>query len=85
MTFGERLRSTREQYGWSAMALARQAGVVYETVYRAEKGTHGAPRLDVVIKLAQALGVSIDYLAGLTDHPRPGTRRPRMGSLAGEA
>jgi transcriptional regulator with XRE-family HTH domain len=75
MIIGERLRSTREQYGWSAMALAKQAGVVYETVYRTEKGTHSAPRLDVVIKLAQALGVSIDYLAGLTDNPRPRSRR----------
>jgi transcriptional regulator with XRE-family HTH domain len=75
MTFGERLQSTRKRYGWSAIALAKQANVVYETVYRAEKGTHGAPRLDVVIKLAQALGVSIDYLAGLTDNPRPRSRR----------
>jgi DNA-binding XRE family transcriptional regulator len=73
--FGIRLRQRREQHGWSALCLADKAHVVYETVYRAEKGTHGAPRLDVVIKLAQALGVSIDYLAGLTDNPRPRSRR----------
>jgi transcriptional regulator with XRE-family HTH domain len=77
MTFGSRLKATREQYGWSAMFLAKQASVPYETVYRVEKGTHDAPRLDVVIKLAQALGVSIDFLAGLTATPRPGTRQPR--------
>lgn len=76
MSFGERLKLIREQYGWSAMFLAKKAGVPYETVYRTEQGKHQAPRLDVVTKLAQTLGVSIDYLAGLTETPRPGEREP---------
>jgi transcriptional regulator with XRE-family HTH domain len=75
MSFGARLKATREQRGWSAMALAQQADIPYETVYRVEHGTHHAPRLDVVKKLAMALGVSIDYLAELTDNPKPRPRR----------
>src|SRR6266581_1746609 len=78
MSFGGRLKETRERYGWSAMVLAKQAGIPYETIYRVEKGRHEAPRLDIVKKLATTLGVSIDYLAGLSDDPQPGRRKRRV-------
>jgi transcriptional regulator with XRE-family HTH domain len=64
-TFGERLKRIREQHGWSQVELAARAGVPYETIYRAERGTHQEPRISVAVKLARALGVSLDVLAGL--------------------
>ena len=64
-TFGERLARLREQKGWSQQDLAKHAGVPYMTVWRAEARTHHYPRVEVVKRLALALGVSLDVLCGL--------------------
>jgi len=64
-TFGERLKNIREKHGWSQTELAARSGVPYETIYRTERGTHHEPRISVAVKLARALGVSLDVLAGL--------------------
>jgi len=64
-TFGERLRRAREARGWTQHELAEKAGVDYFVVYRCERGTHDAPRVNIAAKLARALGVSLDVLAGV--------------------
>jgi transcriptional regulator with XRE-family HTH domain len=64
-TFGQRLKAIREKRGWSQSELAERAGVPYETIYRVERGTHQEPRVSIAAKLALALGVSLDVLAGL--------------------
>jgi len=66
-TFGERLKRIREQCGWSPSELAERSGVPYETIYRVERGTHQEPRVSIAAKLARALGVSLDVLAGVYD------------------
>jgi|RhiMethySRZTD1v2_1073278.scaffolds.fasta_scaffold655966_3 transcriptional regulator with XRE-family HTH domain len=66
-TFGERLKRIREQRGWSPSELAERSGVPYETIYRVERGTHQEPRVSIAAKLARALGVSLDVLAGVYD------------------
>jgi transcriptional regulator with XRE-family HTH domain len=66
-TFGERLKRIREKRGWTQMELANQSGVPYETIYRVERGTHQEPRVSIAAKLARALGVSLDVLAGVYD------------------
>ena len=67
-TFGHRLRRARETRGWTQRELAARAGVDYFVIYRCERGTHTAPRVDVAARLARTLGVSLDYLAGLYEH-----------------
>jgi transcriptional regulator with XRE-family HTH domain len=64
MTFGDRLRHERESRGWTQQQLAAKAGVPQETISRLETGKHRGPQMAVAVKLAQALKVSLDYLAG---------------------
>ena len=67
--FSERLRACREQAGLDRTAFAEKIGE-YKATYSAwENGSlPGSGRLP---KLAVTLGVSIDYLYGLTDDPSP--------------
>lgn len=65
--FSERLRAAREKQGWTIQELADYAHVSYAAIYRTEQGVHAAPRVDIAARLALALGVSLDYLAGLQD------------------
>jgi transcriptional regulator with XRE-family HTH domain len=73
MRFGERLRQAREARHWSQQELADASGVPYLTIYRCERGLHQEPRVSIAAKLARALGVSLDLLAGLyeTDNVQP--------------
>ncbi len=72
--FSERLRTCREKTGLDRATFADQIGE-YKATYSAwENGSlPGSGRLP---KLAMTLGVSIDYLFGLTDDPSP---RPAPG------
>jgi transcriptional regulator with XRE-family HTH domain len=55
--FGERLRSTRRQRGWSQEFLGAQAGLDRSYVSSVERGEHN-PSLETVVRLAHALGES---------------------------
>jgi len=61
--FGHRLRSLREKQGWTPAQLADRLRVNLATLYRWE-GNECRPRLDVMPKLAHALGVTLDDLIG---------------------
>lgn len=76
-TFGNRLERVRKLRKLSVRELADLSGVPAETIYRVEKGTHHEPRVSVAAKLAVALGISIDVLAGIYDRKGlEGQRRP---------
>lgn len=66
-TFGARLKRIREVRGLSQQELADKAGVPYMTIYRAERAINQEPRISVAVKLARALGVTVDYLVGMYD------------------
>lgn len=66
-TFGARLKRIREVRGWSQQELADKADVPYMTIYRAERAINQEPRISVAVKLARALGVTVDYLVGMYD------------------
>lgn len=53
---GERLRRLRTEAGLSQVALAERAGLDHRTISRCENG-HRAISIDVVARLAYALGV----------------------------
>jgi len=67
MTMGERIVYLRKKKGWSQAELARQAAIGQSTLHGYESGTRAARGMsvDVAIRLARALGVSVDYLGGM--------------------
>ncbi len=62
---GDRVRIAREQAGLSRKALALRAGVSQMCLSRIERHER-TPRLDVLIAIADALGLSLDRLVGRT-------------------
>ena len=58
------LKKLRKKKGWSQEKLAGESGISYQTLIKIEQGRIKNPRLDTLIKLAKALGVSIDKLLG---------------------
>ena len=57
------LAKIRKQKGWSQEKLAQEAGISYNTLIKIERGGIKNPKIETVIKLANALGVSLDELA----------------------
>ena len=75
-TFAAHMKQRREARGWDQKELAERAGIPYMTVYRLENGDHRTPRMDVAVKIARALGVSLDLLCGLYDEEKDSELEP---------
>jgi len=58
------LKKLRNKKGWSQERLAREAGISYHTLIKIEQDRIRNPKLETLIKLAKALGVSLDELVG---------------------
>jgi len=58
------LAKLRKQKGWSQEKLAVESGISYNTLIKIERGGIENPKIETVIKLADALRVSIDELVG---------------------
>lgn len=58
------LKKLRNKKRWSQERLAREAGISYHTLIKIEQDRIKNPKLETLIKLAKALGVSIDRLVG---------------------
>jgi transcriptional regulator with XRE-family HTH domain len=63
MEFGKRLSEIREQAGLTQSGLARRMGTSQSTISQIEAGERN-PTYDLMRQIAEALGVSIAYLAG---------------------
>lgn len=74
MPLGERIRQLRKERGWSQNDLAEKLGVDPGQISRYENG-HIAPSADAIVRLAEALDVSCDYLL-VEDAPRRPFRAP---------
>ena len=68
MTISEALRRFREHFGLTQKQVADSIGVHYQSYQRYELG-NTAPLVPVLMKIANAYGVSMDYLVGRTDNP----------------
>jgi transcriptional regulator with XRE-family HTH domain len=79
---GKRIVAARGQRGWSQRELVRVSHVGQNNLSFLEQGKKPSVRADTVVRLAEALGVSADYLLGLTDTPTPPTKRPRPRKAA---
>jgi transcriptional regulator with XRE-family HTH domain len=64
---GRRIKRLREQRGFTLRALAAKAGVALSSIAAVEIGTRSGDRLSAQTcrRLAQALGVTVDYLVGM--------------------
>lgn len=67
---GTRLKEMRLQKGLSLRELAKQAHMSHSFIADIEAGRSN-PSLDTLETLAKTLNVSVDYLLGRTDDPRP--------------
>ena len=66
MGLTDNIKRLRKKHGWSQTQLAEQIGSHLSHINRIETGKYN-PSLDVVLKLATVLDVSIDYLVSDTD------------------
>lgn len=65
----DRLKALREQHGWTQRELSQRCGLGDSQINKYESGLHD-PSATYLKLIAEQLGVSTDYLLGLTDHPR---------------
>ena len=63
MNLGNRITELRKQRGWSQNELSKHIGVSREIVGRYERND-AVPSIDVAKRIANAFGVSLDYLVG---------------------
>lgn len=65
MSFAVQLIKARNAHAWSVPELGRRAGVCHSLIYdfEAEKRL---PNLKTLLRLADALGVTLDWLCGRT-------------------
>jgi transcriptional regulator with XRE-family HTH domain len=71
MISGETLRTLRETKGWDQQTFAQHAGVDASVVSRLERGLQTDLKVSVLIRLAQALEVSLDALVANSTNPPP--------------
>lgn len=61
----ENIKKIRNKKGWSQERLAREADISYQTLIKIEQNRVINPKIQTLIKLAKALGVSLDKLVGV--------------------
>lgn len=76
--FAERLQSLMATSGLTQAQIAERVGVKPQIVTD-YKGKRATPSFDVLTKLADLLGVSLDYLVGRSDDPKVHKPRKREG------
>jgi XRE family transcriptional regulator of biofilm formation len=81
MRIGHRVRRERVRRGWSVRELARRAAVSPGAVSKLEGGSRVSPSLELGKRLAKALGVTLDYLAGMYDEEEAETSAPRPSGV----
>jgi transcriptional regulator with XRE-family HTH domain len=67
MNLNNRITELRKQKGWSQSELAKNIEVSREIVGRYERGD-AMPSIDIAKRLADAFGVSLDYLVGNSEN-----------------
>jgi transcriptional regulator with XRE-family HTH domain len=73
--FGRRLKERREARGWTQEQLAERSKVPAAMISHFETGVRGTPSADNLVKLANALDVTIDYLLGRAEEPNVASPR----------
>ncbi|MBR2881599.1 MAG: helix-turn-helix transcriptional regulator [Prevotella sp.] len=75
-TLAERIRFAMDMRGMTQADLARATGIATSNVAYIVNGDVKNPRFDSVVKIARALDVSLEYLAGRTnEHTKTKTQK----------
>lgn len=69
MIFTERLNLVMNARGWRQIDLCKASGLTSSQVAYIVKGKTKDPTITTAARIAKALNVSLDYLAGLKDDP----------------
>ena len=69
MPLSDHLRDIRERKGWTQNHLAVVSGVPQPSIWRLENGQILNPKTGLLRKLAEALGVTMDYLLREEEKP----------------
>lgn len=62
MNFSEKLRDELDFKGWTVKELAAEAGISVHTLNHYLNGIKSVPAADVAVRIAKALGVTVEYL-----------------------
>lgn len=73
----DRLKNMRVKNGYTQEAFAEILGTDKKAISRWESGTF-TPNADTLVRIAQTLDVSTDFLLGLSDDPMPHMRIDNM-------
>ena len=78
MIVAERVAAARKRLGWSQAELARRAAITPGGVSQIEGGSR-IPSADTLLRLAEALGLSTDWLLGRVSAEQP--LEPRVAAM----
>lgn len=70
MKIGGSLKRFRKEFNLTQDEVAEAIGI-FRPLYTKYEGDKNMPSVDTVMKIAVAFNVSMDYLVGLSDTPRP--------------
>lgn len=76
------IKEAREKAGFSQKELAEIVGVAPNTFHGYESGKHD-PKSDLLVKIAQACNVSVDYLLGISGQSYNDTKKIPLRHLGG--
>jgi transcriptional regulator with XRE-family HTH domain len=84
MTLGDKVKALRERHGWSQRELSRRSGVRQALISELELNKKEETTSTTLRRLAQTLGVSMDYLGGMFNElPSPSpAEQPAVESIA---
>lgn len=68
MTLGEKLKSIREQRGWTQSQAAERLGISSQVVSNYERD-YRSPDKETLTRIAKVYNCSVDWLLGVTDNP----------------
>lgn len=60
----KRLKELRKEHNWTQQKLAEKAGLSFNAITKIEQGAAEHPTLKTLLKLADALEVTLDALVG---------------------
>jgi transcriptional regulator with XRE-family HTH domain len=63
---GDHLRRLRNSKGWSQQKLAEEARLSFTVISKVEQGVTTDPSISSLVKIADALGVTLDEVVGRT-------------------
>ena len=63
----QKIKELRMQKKWSLRRLAAESGVSFMYIRELEEGKKTKPSVDVILKLAQALGVTLNDLLNINN------------------